>query len=560
MSPRKKKTRRNVERREIELDTLKTILERAAQGQLSKEDVEQLSAAVDTLAVLTRALEAEGATVARLRRLLFGSQSEKTKDVVGPRADGRGAGGPDEAGSSGNGDPPGAAEKPAEKKKRKGHGRNGAGAYTGAEKVVVPHQSLTHGGPCPACDKGTVYRQAEPAVLVRITGVAPLSAVVYERERLRCNLCGEVFTAASPPGLGTEKYDETAAAMIAMLKYGCGLPFNRIQRLGDDLGVPLPAATQWEVVAKAAEAGEPVWVELVHRAAQGDVMYIDDTHAKVLDLNAELLKQVADGNGDRTGVRTTGVMATTDQRKVALFFTGANHAGENIAEVLARRSQDLDAPILMCDALSSNTSTDFKAIVANCLAHGRRHFVDVVSSFPDEVRHVLDVLGKVYLNDAETRTQMMSAEQRLLFHQQHSGPLMDGLEKWLQQQLDERLVEPSSTLGGAITYMQNHWDKLTLFLRQRGAPLDNNVAERMLKRAILHRKNSLFYKTENGAHVGDVFMSLIHTAELAGANPFHYLVALQRHSNEVTQAPGDWLPWAYQDTLLRLEPPSAPQP
>jgi len=295
-------------------------------------------------------------------------------------------------------------------------------------------------------------------------------------------------------------------------------------------------------------------------AAQGDVVYIDDTHAKVLDINAELLKQVADGNGDRTGVRTTGVMATTDQRKVALFFTGSNHAGENIAEVLARRSQDLDVPILMCDALSSNTSTDFKAIVANCLAHGRRHFVDVVSSFPDEVRHVLDVLGKVYLNDAETRKQAMSAEQRLLFHQQHSGPLMDGLEKWLQQQLDERLVEPSSTLGGAITYMQNHWDKLTLFLRQRGAPLDNNVAERMLKRAILHRKNSLFYKTENGAHVGDVFMSLIHTAELAGANPFDYLVALQRHRNDVTQAPGDWLPWAYQDTLLRLEPPSAPQP
>jgi hypothetical protein len=320
----------------------------------------------------------------------------------------------------------------------------------------------------------------------------------------------------------------------------------------------MPAATQWEVVKKAAEAMELPWVELVHQAAQGNVVHIDDTHAKVLDLNAELQEQVAAGKGDRTGVFTSGVVSTTNGRQIALFFTGRNHAGENIAEILARRSADLDAPILMCDALSRNTSTDFSAIVANCLAHGRRHFVDVVHKFPDEVRHVLEVLSDVYKNDAETRS--MSDEQRLLFHQEHSKPLMDDLEQWLGQLIDERKVEPNSTLGGAITYMQNHWDKLTLFLRQPAAPLDNNAVERSLKRAILHRKNSLFYKTENGAHVGDVFMTLIHTAELSRVNPFDYLVALQRHHKAVALAPHEWMPWCFQEALIKLSSNSDPKP
>jgi transposase len=383
---------------------------------------------------------------------------------------------------------------------------------------------------------------------------------VYELERLRCNLCGEVLTASPPPGVGSKKYDETAAAMIGLLKYGCGLPFNRVQRLGDNLGIPMPAATQWEVVETAAKVLEPVWVELVHLAAQGEVVHIDDTKAKVLELSTQLQKELASGEGNRTGIFTSGVISTVEGRQLALFFTGRNHAGENLSKVLAQRSSELEAPILMCDALSRNTSGDFDAIVANCLAHSRRHFVDVVSRFPDEVRHVLHTLRDVYRNDAEARKRGMSAEQRLCFHQQHSGPLMQDLQRWLQSLLDERKVEPSSSLGGAIYYMQNHWEQLTLFLRHPDAPLDNNIVERSLKRAILHRKNSLFYKTENGAHVGDVLMSLIHTAELSGINPFEYLVALQLNHEAVALAPGEWMPWSYKDALDSLGVSSPPQP
>ena len=126
---------------------------------------------------------------------------------------------------------------------------------------------------------------------------------------------------------------------------------------------------------------------------------------------------------------------------------------------------------------------------------------------------------------------------------------MDQLKGWAQAQLDDRTVEPNSGLGKAIAYLNNHWEKLTLFLRIAGAPLDNNICERALKKAILHRKNALFYRTPNGARVGDVFMSLIHTCQLNGVNPFDYLTELQQHAGALARNPGDWMPWNYQATL-----------
>jgi hypothetical protein len=184
--------------------------------------------------------------------------------------------------------------------------------------------------------------------------------------------------------------------------------------------------------------------------------------------------------------------------------------------------------------------------------------VEVAASFPDECRYVLETLGEVYGHEATTREQQLSPDGRLAFHKEHSGPLMEKLQQWLQEQIGERKVEPNSGLGGAITYMLKHWSELTLFLRCPDAPLDNNICERALKKAILHRKNSLFYKTSAGARVGDLFMSLIHSAELCQADPFDYLVALQRHHRDVSKNPDQWMPWNYQANLPQGSP--APEP
>ena len=90
--------------------------------------------------------------------------------------------------------------------------------------------------------------------------------------------------------------------------------------------------------------------------------------------------------------------------------------------------------------------------------------------------------------------------------------------------------------------MLKHWEKLTLFLRQAGAPLDSNIVERAKKKGILLRKNALFFKMRNGARFGDLFMSLIYTCESCGGNPFDYLTQLQRHADELAQNPGGWMP------------------
>jgi transposase len=246
------------------------------------------------------------------------------------------------------------------------------------------------------------------------------------------------------------------------------------------------------------------------------------------------------------------VVATCEGYKIALFFTGMKHAGENLKEVLRQRAAELPPPIQMCDALSRNMSEELKTIVANCNAHARRQFVDVLEQFPAECQRVLEAFQVVYANDAAARTQQLSPAERLAFHQTHSGPTMEALWVWLQRQFDERLVEPNSPLGGAIKYLQKHWEKLTRFLHVAGAPLDNNICERALKKAILHRKNALFYKTPKGAAVGDLYMSLIYTCELCGANPFDYLTQLQRHAAEVAAAPAEWMPWNYRDQLAAV--------
>jgi hypothetical protein len=175
--------------------------------------------------------------------------------------------------------------------------------------------------------------------------------------------------------------------------------------------------------------------------------------------------------------------------------------------------------------------------------------VKVVDSFPQECRHVLESLAEVYRIDADARQQQLSAEARLRLHQAESEPVLDALKQWFEAQFAEKKVEPNSGLGQAIRYMLKHWEKLTRFLRIPGAPIDNNICERALKKAILHRKNSLFFRTKNGAHVGDIFLSLIHTAELNDINSFHYLTELLRHRDQLSNDPARWLPWTYQDAL-----------
>ena len=516
---------------DLNLEQVNELLKRVEAGCLQDGDYEIIKAMAQTIELLSQCVDEKATSIRRLLRMLFGPRTEKLKNVIKDK----------EKSDSSKSSQENTTDK-SNKSKPKGHGRNAAADYTGAEQIKVDHASLKPKNNCPGCLKGILYEMKVPKVVVRITGKAPIGGKVYQMQKLRCNLCGEIFIADTPAGIGEEKYDAASGAMIALLKYGSGMPFYRLEQLQGSCGVPLPASTQWEIVKQVAEQIYPVYPQLNWLAAQGDVIHNDDTIMKVLALMQQNNLQ---DRSERKGIFTTGILSTVNDQKIALFFTGRKHAGENLADLLQQRQSDRSPPIQMCDALSRNTSEAFKSILANCLAHGRRKFVEVALNFPQQCRYVIETLAEVYKYDEMTKEQNMTVDERLHFHQIKSGPLMDDLKTWLDDQLDQKKVEPNSGLGQAISYMLNHWQPLTLFFRVPKAPLDNNICERALKKAILHRKNALFYKTENGARVGDLFMSLIHTCNLAGVNPFDYLTELQKHSAELAEHPEKWLPWNY---------------
>lgn len=564
---------------EMDVAERETLLARAAESGLATADVARIRAVFESYAYVSELVDQKNLSLARLRKMLFGDRTETSANVLGtprrgdgPPADEREASAAATNANSNTAQP------------RRGHGRRGADDLPGAAHVQVRLDGLQPGDNCPACGDGTLYELNQSGVLIRFVGQAPVRVTIYDLQKLRCQLCGQLFTAEPPAEAGARKYDATVGSLIGMLKYGHGFPFHRLAQMQDHLEMPLAASTQWEIVALAAESYLPAYEELIRQAAQGELVSNDDTTTKILawmgrrraktvaaesaaraaadpppsdapHVDATALPMAAETtipNLDRTGLYTTGIVAECGSRRIALFCTGRRHAGENLEQVLRRRAAELPPPIQMCDALSRNYPAQFQTIVANCLAHARRKFVEVKDKFLAECEHVLAALAEVYAADADAREKQYSPEERLRHHQQVSAPVMERLHAWLKEQLEQRQVEPNSALGAAIEYLRRHWTKLTLFLRVPGAPLDNNVVERALKKAILHRKNSLFYKTERGAKVGDIHMTLIHTCELCGANPSDYLTELQSHAAAVAATPADWLPWNYRDTLAAL--------
>ncbi len=507
---RKAKRKRRAKRPKVDVDVkeLDGIVDSALEGPLAQGDADKLRSAIHSMA---EHILAERRTTEKLEAV--------TNEVAAKDAEG----------------------KPKEEKLPKpGHGRLGAESYTGAERVHVPHAELKPGCQCPECGRGRLSEK-KPSPLVRITGSAPLSATIYECQRLRCNLCGETFTAEPPEGVSAQKYDESVVAMIAVLKYGYGIPYDRLARMQKAMGVPVPASTQYELLESASLLLKPVHQAMLREAAQASVIHTDDTRMKILKIKR-------DPNDERTGLFTSGIVGVAEEYKVGLFFTGPQHAGENFAEILELRARELDSPVLMCDALSWNTSK-LKAPdavqLAHCLAHGRRKFVDIAQNFPRECLHVLEELAKVYHQDQIAKEQKMSPGERLKHHKKFSRPVMQELKTWIEECLEGK-VEPNSSLGQALKYLKKHWRKLTLFLRDGKAPLDNNICERAIKKAVLNRKNAMFYRTLNGAQVGDLYMSLIHSCELNGVDPSHYLCTLQRQGpSELQERPHAWMPWNY---------------
>jgi hypothetical protein len=550
---------------EIEEAEVEQLIEKAQQGTLDAAEQRRLVPLLRTLVWLERTLLETRISLSKLKRILFGKKTEKRprkpKDPNsgdeggGHGSDGDGTGTDEGFGSDdpsanttspSSGMPEGEQTGESNTNKRRGHGRRGAADYPGATTVCCPHDQYRSGGRCPLCERGRLY-PFRPLVSLNFTG-QPLALVTcFELEQLRCGTCGALWTAPMPPEASPETYAVSLKVNLALAHYHLGLPFKRIESFQAMLGMPLSDATQWDLVEQVADSSYPVYEYLKKLGANQPLVYQDDTGARILSMIRE---NRTDPPPPRTGMYTT-VLQFEGEQAICLYFTGRQHAGENLDDILTFRDPQLPPIQWMSDGLAANTPKQHQdqTLDINCIVHGRRKLVELEDYFPSESARVIDAIAKVYKHEAECKKQRLTPVQRLAYHQQHSRAVMDDLKAWMEKQIAERYVEPNSRLGGAFDYLLKRWQSLTRFLEVPGAPLDNNTAERALKMILRLRKNSLFYANAHGAYVGDVLTSLIETCRLAGINPLDYLTALMENRSAVFRDPGAWLPWNYRDTL-----------
>jgi len=420
-----------------------------------------------------------------------------------------------------------------DKKKPKGHGRTPLKKYWGAKVVNTNHEHLKAGDLCEEC--GGRLHAIKPKTTLALKGHSLVSAEKHVLESLKCWKCDKVYTAKAP-----RKYDSSVAAAVATGRYYNGFPNYRIQEMQKAVGVPLPDATQWDLIKGMEPAIRPIFEEMVELASQGEVMHSDDTSVKILDVAAS---NKTKGEKERTGMYTTGIISKVQNFIIALFISGIQHAGENMKDLLVGRMSTL---IRMSDALSRNVkgANEVYQIIVYCIAHARRKFYEIYEYFPEACEWVLKRIALIYKHDYEARD--MSPDKRMKYHKKHSGPIIEEMKGWMEKQLEDKTVEPNSSLGKAMLYMLKRWKNFTRFLDVPGCPLDNNIVERALKIPIRARKNSLFYKTEFGAEMGSMITSIIHTCVLAKKSPMDYLTTLLNNEGAVIRNPKAWLPWNYE--------------
>lgn len=517
---------------------------------LSQDDLKLLLQALLTLAQLQEQLQDQTITLHKLRKLAgLVASSEKLRGLMAEASEEANEASDSSTESTPSPKPPKVPKPPKAPK---------------PPKPPVIHQRCTHsltefrkGQCCPDCERGKLYKY-QPSVVLRITGQTPLVSTQHIRERLRCNACGQYFTAPLPEavlddGPPEQTYGYSARAVMGLNKYFAGLPFYRQQTLQQLFGFPVAASVVFDQCEALADAIRPVFVALRNLAAeQGVLFYLDDTTHRIVGQGPVLKPDRRSGKlKERTGIYTSGVIAELPGgSRCVLYQTNVGYAGEWLDEILRARPPTAPVPIIMADALSSNRPSVLSVYhMALCNAHARREFVDLTTLFPDLIPTVLEPYGKIWAHEHECQKNRFTPAQRLAYHRQHSLPVMKQLRTWGQQQLEQDLVEANSRLGQAIGYFERHFDNLTAFCRIEGAPIDNNLMEQALKLIIRGRKNALFFRSEIGAAINDVICSVSATAYQAGVNVFDYLVCLQRHAQEVHKQPQLWLPWNYRDNL-----------
>lgn len=439
------------------------------------------------------------------------------------------------------------------------HGRRDQEAFGELAERHHRHGDLQRGCRCPSCERGRLYEE-EPGHFTSITGQAPLVGMTHVVERLRCNLCKQVFTAPLSEELkrdgvsGLRLYSYSAAAVVVVFRFFGGMPMYRQKTMQDALGVAVPDASMFDMCERMADAARPVERHL-RRLAQGAKGFFgDDTSALILESRAELKQQRKTGVVvERTGCHTSCVIAVTAEGyKIAIFCTGIQHTGELMDELLLGRDPTLPVPFFMSDCQSSNSVTVARVLYAGCNAHAVRRFKDIEERYPEEAGYAHERYRAIFDNEKKCQQANLDDDERLAYHREHSKPLFDEIFEHGDTLLETRAIEPNSDLGEAYGFVVNNRVRLSAFLRIPGAPLENNSTERILRVPVRLRDNAPFFRTKLGAKISDPLWTVGTTALAYGVNLLDYFVALQRHAADVRARPQLWAPWAYHKREMAL--------
>jgi hypothetical protein len=446
--------------------------------------------------------------------------------------------------------------------KARGHGRNGASAFSNAKHFVHALAAGLVGSLCAACGLGRMTRYREK-VVIRVIGQPLFAAELHHLEQARCRVCGRILRADAPSGtcegLGSSYvvYDWSACAMLVVMHYFAATPFKRLESLHEGWGIPVPDANLWRLVDESDDLLLPLYRALeLHGVQNATTLRIDDTGSMVVDLAKQIqseidaLKQLGMSTKSvRTGINATCALLETAPGSIVLFFTGRHHAGEVLDRLLARRAPGGPRLVKVTDGASKNFDHQHQGelVEASCNAHAFLKFHDVKDKYPTEYALAGEVYKGVFDNDDEAKARRLTPDERMLFHREHSKPLMEKLRTMCEEKLRAKLVEPSSALWEPLTFIINQWPRLTRFYEEPGVPLDTNLVEQKLIIPVRYLAASFNYKTETGAEVGDRMMSLIATAHANGVEPVAYLAHCLRHHDDLAKRPDDYLPWAYRE-------------
>jgi len=455
----------------------------------------------------------------------------------------------------------------------KGHGRNGAKAYRNARHVFHMLALGVIGAVCEACRFGKMLPYREK-VVIRIIGQPLLAAEAHHYELARCRACGHIIRAEGPAcvheGLGSDyiRYDWSACAMLGVMHYTSSAPFKRLESLHQGWGIPLPDANQWEVVSEGDDFLLPLYRALERHAIEKATSFrIDDTGSMVIALQRQIddelaaLVSLGESTRDvRTGINATALYWETPSGPIILFYTGRHHAGEIVDQVLRKRLASSPKLVKCTDGASKNFDHQHadKLVESTCNAHALLKFRDIKDKYPAEYAEAGSIYQQVFDNDDKAKALGLSPVDRMLFHQQHSKPLMEALKKMCEEKITSKSVEPNSRLWEPLTFVVNQWQRLTQFYKAPGVPLDSNLVEQALIIPVRYLAGSFNYHTEDGALVGDRFMSLIATARAQDVEPVAYLAECLRCHEDLAKRPEHYLPWVFAERLRQGEVPAWP--